>query len=139
MNKKQYLQILVFFAKADNEPDPTEMDFVREVGKRIALPEAEVEEILLSAPDWEPELPKSEVERFILFDDILDLIAVDSKLTEREESEARKLAQRLGFLPSMVDEIFKNLRRRLSEGTIINNMPAGGGNKPNKLHYGKYD
>lgn len=139
MNKKQYLQILVFFAKADNEPDPSEIEFIREVGKRIALNEQEVEELLLTYPDWEPELPKSEVERFILFDDILDLIAVDAKLTDREESEARKLAQRLGFMPAMVDEIFKNLRRRLAEGTAINNLSADSNNKPKNLHYGKYD
>lgn len=116
MNKKRYLQILVYFAKSDNSPDPAEIDFIREVGKRLELDEHETEEIINSDQQWEPELPKSEVERFILFDDILDLIAADQKLTEREEAEARKIAAKLGFMPNMVDEIFKNLRRMMTDG-----------------------
>ncbi len=140
MNKRQYLQILVYFAQADNVPEETELDFIRQVGSRIGLNDSEIEEILDSNPTWEPELPKSEVERFILFDDILDLIAIDSKLTEREETEARKIAQKLGFMPGMVDEIFKNLRKRLAEGITINKLSnTPGYNKRNPHSYGKYN
>ncbi len=139
MNKKQYLQILVYFAQADNDPDEIEIDFIRQVGIRIGLEDPEIDEIIESKPNWEPELPKSEVERFILFDDILDLIAVDSKLTEREEIEARKIAEKLGFLSSMVDEIFKNLRKRLTEGITLNKLPDKGLNKQNPTPYGKYN
>ncbi len=140
MSQKRYLQILVYFAKADTEPDITEIEFIREVGKRLEIDEDEINEILDSEADWQPELPKSEVERFILFDDILDLIAADSKLTEKEELETRKIAQKLGFLPSMVDEIFKNLRRRLAEGITLNKLNNTAElNKRNPLSYGKYN
>jgi uncharacterized tellurite resistance protein B-like protein len=139
MNKKQYLQILVYFAQADNDPDEIEIDFIRQVGIRIGLEGSEIDEIIESNPNWEPDLPKSEVERFILFDDILDLIAVDSKLTEREEIEARKIAKKLGFLSTMVDEIFKNLRKRLTEGIALNKLPDIGPNKRNPTPYGKYN
>ncbi len=140
MNKKRYLQILVYFAKSDNEPDSTELEFIRQVGRRLELEEDEVIDIIESNPDWEPELPTSEVERFILFDDILDLIAADNKLTDQEEAEARKIAQKLGFLTSMVDEIFKNLRRRLAEGITVNRLNnTAEFNKRNPLTYGKYN
>lgn len=140
MNKKRYLQILVYFAKSDNEPDKSELEFIRNVGRRIELEEAEIEEIIDSSPDWEPELPKSEVERFILFDDILDLIAADQKLTENEEAEARKIASKLGFMPAMVDEIFKNLRRLMADGVRINKMPEPcNPNSTNPVSYGKYN
>lgn len=140
MNKKRYLQILVYFARADSMPDPAEISFIREVGKRIELEDHEIEEILDSDPQWEPELPKSEVERFILFDDILDLIAADQKLTEGEEAEARKIATKLGFLPSMVDEIFRNLRRLMADGIKINKIPEQTNRSSSyPLIYGKYN
>lgn len=140
MSKKRYLQILLYFAKSDNEPDILELEFIRQVGKRLEIDEDEINEILNSDVDWQPELPRSEVERFILFDDILDLIAADNKLTDKEESEARKIAQKLGFLPSMVDEIFKNLRRRLAEGITVNKLNnTVEFNKRNPLNYGKYN
>lgn len=140
MSQKRYLQILVYFAKADNEPDISEIEFIKQVGERLEIDKDEIVEILDSKADWQPELPKSEVERFILFDDILDLIAADNKLTDREEAEARKIAQKLGFLPSMVDEIFKNLRRRLAEGITLNKLNnTAEFNKRNPLSYSKYN
>lgn len=140
MNKKRYLQILVYFARTDNHPDDSEINLIYHIGERIGLKKEEIEEIIDTDPQWEPELPKSEVERFILFDDILDLISADQKLTDREESEARKIAEKLGFLPSMVDEIFKNLRRQLNEGITINKLnDTANTNKSNPLSYGKYN
>lgn len=139
MNKKRYLQILVYFANAGNLPDPAEINFIRNVGKRIELDDPEIEEIINSDQKWEPEFPKSEVERFILFDDILDLIAADEKLTEGEEAEARKIAAKLGFMPGMVDEIFRNLRRLMADGIKINKIPYLPQHKNYPLSYGKYD
>jgi hypothetical protein len=140
MNKRRYLQILVYFAKSDNEPDFAELEFIKQVGRRIELEEDEINEIIDSSPNWEPELPSSEVERFILFDDILDLIAADNKLTDQEENEARKIAQKLGFLPSMVDAIFKNLRQRLTDGITVNKLNnTSEFNKRTPLNYGKYN
>lgn len=142
MNKKRYLQILVYFAKTDNIPDPAEINFIKTVGKRIELDDQEIDEIINSDPRWEPEMPKSEVERFILFDDILDLIAADQKLTESEETEARKIAAKLGFMPTMVDEIFRNLRRLMNDGIRINQMPDQKLMDKNinyPVNYGKYN
>lgn len=140
MNKKRYLRILVYFAKSDNQPDLSEIELIRKVSQRLQLDEYEIQDIIDSNPQDEPELPKSEVERFILFDDILDLIAADGKLEENEILEARNIASKLGFLPSMVDEIFKNLRRLISDGIAVNKMHQPEKHNPgNSYNYGKYN
>lgn len=140
MNRKRYLQILVYFAKTDNDHDDAEKQFIRQVGHRLNLDDNEINEIMEADFNWEPEFPKNEVERYILFDDILDLIAVDNKLTEAEETEARKIANKLGFLPSMVDEIFNNLRRQLNSGIPLNKiLPSPDSPTRNSPNYGKYN
>lgn len=140
MNKKRYLQILVYFAKADSHHDVAELEFIRQVGNRLEIPVEEIEDIINSDYDWEPEFPKSEVERFILFDDILDLIAADNMLTEKEEIEARKVAQKLGFMPAMVDEIFNNMRKQIQHGLPLNKKPQSFNSKiNNSSSYGKYN
>jgi len=114
--RKKHLQCLVYFAMADNNFAAEEKDFIRQVGKRLRLNDEEINIILDTKFVGEPQIPETEVERYILFDDIFNLIAVDKKITEEERTETRKIAQRLGFTIEIADNIIGKLNRHIELG-----------------------
>jgi hypothetical protein len=59
---------------------------------------------------------------YILFDDILNLIAIDKKIEESEENEAKIIASKLGFPTNMFDDIIVKLKRHIELGFDVNQI-----------------
>ena len=110
---KYHLQNLVYFASVDKEFVIEEKNFIRQVGMRFGLDDEEISIIVDSKPISEPKIPESEVERYILFDDVLNLITIDRKVTEDEVFAARKLAIQLGFNSEIANDILNKLKRHI--------------------------
>jgi len=113
---KYHMQNLVYFASIDKEFVIEEKDFIRQVGIRFGLDEEEISIIIDSKPISEPIIPESEVERYILFDDVLNLITIDRRIAEEEVFAARELAKRFGFNPEIADDIFNKMKRHIELG-----------------------
>jgi len=120
--KKRHLQSLMYFAHADNHAHPAELDFIRQVGKRLGLDDDEVNIIINSKIVAEVSLPHSEVQRYILFDDILNLIAIDKKITDAEEAGVKKVATALGFSAEMAEATLNKLKRHIELGFDTNQV-----------------
>jgi len=78
-----------------------------------------------------------------LFDDILNLIAIDKKITSEEEDEVKLIAEQLGFQPKMVDDIIVKLKRHIELGFDANQISHSLKNSifsltNNTLSHGKY-
>ncbi len=142
--RKKHIQNLVYFALADNNFDIAEKDFIKQVGKRLNIDENELNILLESKVIEQPEIPEDEVQRYILFDDILNLIVIDKKIEEQEESEIKKIAGKLGFPSNMVDDIIVKLKRHIELGFDANQISHSIKNSvfsltnKNKLSHGKY-
>ena len=78
-----------------------------------------------------------------MFDDILNLIAIDKKITSEEEDEVKLIAEQLGFQPKMVDDIIVKLKRHIELGFDANQISHSLKNSifsltNNTLSHGKY-
>jgi uncharacterized tellurite resistance protein B-like protein len=119
-NPEKHLETLVHFARVDGKFNDEEKTFLRHIGKRLQLPDATIAEVLDAEASKVYNLPDNEVLRYILFDDILNLLVSDRLIDPVEIEEVRKLAVLLGFEASMADEILTSLERFLANG--LNNL-----------------
>lgn len=120
--RKKHLQTLVYFASVDKDFRTEEKDFIKQVGLRFNLNEEEINIIIDSKVTTEPTIPDLEVERYVLFDDLLNLIAVDKKITADEEKALRKIATKFGFTEQIADDILKKLKRHIELGFDSNQI-----------------
>lgn len=141
--RKNHIQLLIHFAKVDNHFDERERQFIRQVGKRIELKDEEIETIMNSQINDKPPIPESEVQRYIIIDDLLNLVAIDKKITPEEENEVKSVAEEFGFPSSMVDEIIEKLKRHIELGFDTNQISHSVKNSVfslnNKATNDKYD
>ena len=71
-NEINHIRNLVYFGNSDNDFDEKEKEFIRDVGKRLGLDKATVENEINNKNNAVPPLPANEVLRYILLDDILN-------------------------------------------------------------------
>ncbi|MEQ3655684.1 MAG: hypothetical protein ABNH00_07455 [Dokdonia sp.] len=121
MNSKiSHIKNLVHFAYIDNELHESEKKFIHHVGIRLGIEKNDIENELNSPPTSSPDLPTDEVLRFILLDDIINVITSDGIIQEQEVSECKKVAKDLGFEVSLVDTLLNKLLSHIENGFIEN-------------------
>lgn len=135
--REKHIQNLIYFAMSDKDFDVSEKDFIRQVGNRLGLSDEKLNSLIESAKGASLELPNNEVQRYILFDDILNLIAADKKITDAEEQEAMKLASVLGFPENMVHGVLLKIKRHIEQGYNANQLSNSIKNSVFTLTYNK--
>lgn len=116
---------LVHFAGVDATVDSHERDLLIRIGKRLGLSDDETAIILSSNPPADPVIPGNELERYILFDDIMNMIVSNKVITQTEELEVVRIAVLLGFAPEMAEGMLKNAKRHLELGFDANQLARG--------------
>jgi len=117
MNSKiNYIRSLVYLGKIDRDFHEKEKQFVRSVGTRLGLEPSSVEEELIKSIDERHPLPVEEILRFMLLDDLLNLIALDGKLLEEEIVAVQHIAEELGFSGDVVAVVSSKIKAHLAEG-----------------------
>lgn len=119
-NKINHIRNLVYLGQADHEFHVKEKDFIKKVGERLGLSKYEIDTELCSKIVERPPLPTDEVLRFILLDDLLNLMASDGKINDEEIDVCKKLAMELGFQSDMVISISEKIKKHLVEGFAEN-------------------
>jgi len=120
--KTDHIKCLVHFAQVDREFHEKEIAYIQKIGKRLGLTDDLVMECIREKGMNMPELPESEVLRYILFDDILNLLTIDGVIKPEEATEAKKVAQQLGFDPAMTDQIITKLKKHIELGDQQNEI-----------------
>ena len=124
MNTKiNHIKNLIHFAYADGHLHDKELDFIKKVGTRLGLEEVVIEKEIENRSNLTPPLPENEVLRFILFDDILNTIIADSKITQEEIKECKRVAEHMGFETAMVDAMIDKIKNHIENG-FIKNSPS---------------
>ena len=119
-SKINHIRNLVYLGQADNEFHEKEMEFIKKVGERLGLSQNEIEKELKSTIDERPPLPTEEILRFILLDDLMNLMASDGKIMDKEIDACKKIAKELGFKSDMIISISEKIKKHLVEGFAEN-------------------
>jgi len=121
MNSKiTHIKNLVHFAYIDNELHEKEKEFIKKVGERLGLDEKLVDEQIQKNSSSTPLLPTNEILRFILLDDIFNLIVIDNVIADEEISECKKIAKNFGFEEEIVDSFIAKLQKHIIHGFVDN-------------------
>jgi len=121
MNSKiNHIRNLVYLGQVDNDFHEKEREFVRKVGERLGLGQNEIEKELNSTIVERPPLPTEEILRFILIDDLMNLMAADGKIKDEEIDACKKTAQELGFESDMIISISEKIKKHLMDGFAEN-------------------
>jgi len=121
MNSKiNHIRNLVYLGQVDNDFHEKEKEFVRKVGERLGLGQNEIEKELNSTIDERPSLPTEEILRFILIDDLMNLMAADGKIKDEEIDACKKTAQELGFESDMIISISEKIKKHFMDGFAEN-------------------
>jgi len=115
-NKINHIRNLVYLAQSDRHFHKKEKEFVRKVAERLGLSSNETEEVLSPQEFEKPPLPSQEILRFILLDDLLNLMASDGKIKDEEIEICRNIAEAFDFHPDMIVALSEKIRNHLSEG-----------------------
>ncbi len=118
--KVNYLRNLVYLGQADDEFHDSEMDFVRSVGERLGLSPDVVERELSASISTPPPLPEDEVLRFVLLDDLINLVIADREIRQEEIETCKQFAITLGFDPAVIHGILEKIRTHLERGFMEN-------------------
>ena len=67
-----------------------------------------------------PELPTDEILKFVLLDDIFNLVLADGELNVNEIQECKLVAQKFGFEESLIDVMVTKLKSHVDSGFLGN-------------------
>ena len=119
-NKIIHIKNLIHFALADGHLHDKELELIKAVGRRMGLENSEIEKEILNKSSLVPPLPENEVLRFMLFEDLLQIILADLKITNEEIRECKRVAKEMGFEEKMVDNLINKMQEHLTNGFIKN-------------------
>ncbi len=119
-NKIIHIKNLIHFALADGHLHDKELELIKAVGRRMGLENSEIEKEILDKSSLVPPLPENEVLRFMLFEDLLQIILADLKITNEEIRECKRVAKEMGFEEKMVDNLINKMQEHLTNGFIKN-------------------
>jgi uncharacterized tellurite resistance protein B-like protein len=114
-NKITHIKTLVHFAYVDKHLHEKEKKFIIKVGERLGLNIKTVEQLIQKKVPSMPPLPKDEVLRFVLLDDIFNLIVSDKIITEEEIKECKQVAEEFGFEENIVDPFITKLKSHIKD------------------------
>jgi uncharacterized tellurite resistance protein B-like protein len=123
-SKINHIRNLVYLGQADSDFHEKEKEFVKKVGERLGINQNEIEKELNSKIDQRPPLPTEEILRFILLDDLMNLMASDGKIMYKEIDVCKKIATELGFEPEMIIIISEKIKNHLTDGFTENATQA---------------
>lgn len=115
-----HLRNLIHFAFVDNHLHDKEKELIHKVGKRLGFDQVSIEKEIENRSNSKPPLPANEVLRFILLDDILNLIVVDNKIEDEEITELKRVATNFGFQVEIVNSLVAKLKKHIENGFIEN-------------------
>jgi uncharacterized tellurite resistance protein B-like protein len=117
-----HIRNLVYFAYVDGHLHEEEKAFILSVGDRLGMESAAVESLLADRPVAPPPLPVDEVRKFILLDDIFNVITADGVIEASEKSACEEIAANFGFDKEVVEGFLDKLSTHLEAGFVKNQI-----------------
>lgn len=118
--KLDHIRSLIHFANLDHEFHEKEKEFILGVGERLGLEKETVEDEISNPKKERPEFPTDSVLRFILLDDIFNVVVADGELRDTEITECKKVAKDFGFDEGLIDVMVGKLKTHIQSGHVSN-------------------
>jgi uncharacterized tellurite resistance protein B-like protein len=109
-------------AYADNELHPNEKALLLTVGERIGLSDQEINELIAHPILTNDEESIGEIDRYMLFEDLLDVMMADGKITDEEIDLCRSYAAKMGFNTNIVNHMVDKIKYFLAQGCNTINL-----------------
>ena len=113
--KKSHLLMLLMLAEADNNQDALEDEFILQVGKRLGFDKVAIDHIDKHPEDMAFVIPKTDIERNTILSDLLFLMKFDGKVDNTEINLLHELAFRMGFRPTMTQEMIEIMKAHIGK------------------------
>lgn len=113
---REHLQILMQLGRADGRFCAAEDRFVRDLGARLGLSEAELENLGAEPLPREPLIPREEARQREQLLDLVEMMLADGRIDPAEREWVREASLRYGFPPRYADDLTEQVisRQRLS-------------------------
>jgi uncharacterized tellurite resistance protein B-like protein len=114
---KSHLMNLITLCCADGEISPHEVNFIMNIGiNRLKMSKKEIEKVLKKPSKVKFSPPKDNNERFQQLWDMILLMFADGKITQDEMDFCITMATKLGFRPTIVDQLVKIIVDAVQKG-----------------------
>jgi uncharacterized membrane protein YebE (DUF533 family) len=113
---KGHLSNLAALAKADGHIDAREMSFIKAVGKKNGISEADVEALVSGAKGTSNHIPTNDSERFDQIFDLVDMMLADGVVDETEMDFCIMMAEKLGFRKAIVGVLVRKISLGVKDG-----------------------
>jgi len=117
-NKKSLLALFVQLAKADNDIDENEKQFIEDVREKLGVSKEDLELIWEHEHDFPLEAPNSERHRMTILYQLLYLTKIDGIVTPEEEDFVHMVALKLGINGQLTAELIEVVKNHI--GTELN-------------------
>lgn len=113
---KSHIRHLVRLAKADGLLHRDEVKFIKDVGKKNGLQDAEIKEIIENPTSVNISVPDNDSERFDQIFDLVQMMMKDGVVNDAEMEFCMELANRLGFRKVIVGVLVAKITRGIEAG-----------------------
>lgn len=121
-SKINHIRNLIYFGQVDQSFHEKEKEFIRRIGERMGIDSQIIDEEMKAVVNEAPPIPGDAILRFILIDDVLNLMASDEEINEIEIAACKKMAENLGFDSEIISVIADKLIKHSNEGFIQNQV-----------------
>jgi len=114
---KSHLKNLIALCCADGDVNPHEVDLIMAIGlKRLKMSKKEIEKVLKKPSKVKFTPPKDNDERFHQLWEMIVLMFADGKITQDEMDFCITMATKLGFRPTIVDQLVREIIDGIKKG-----------------------
>jgi len=107
---RSILALLVEMARADKSQSPLEDQYIAFVSKQLGISAEELELIKNKPEEFPFIVPESEQERMTILYYVLFTMRSDGEIKEMEESICHKVGLKLGFIPSLTQDLIRVMK-----------------------------
>jgi uncharacterized tellurite resistance protein B-like protein len=112
-NKKSLLALFVQLAKADNDIDENEKQFIEDIREKLDIPKEDLKSIWEDHNQFPMDPPQSERHRMTILYQLLYLTKIDGVVTQEEEEFVHHVALRLGISGQLTQELIEVVKNHI--------------------------
>jgi len=115
-SQKGHFRNLIMLARVDGAMDEEEKTLLNKLARKLSITDEQVKEILDDSNNYPMIPPISREERYERFIQLIQMIAVDGEVSEKEDLLAHRYGFALGFTQETIDEKYPVILEKVNAG-----------------------
>jgi len=116
--KKNHLKNLVALAAIDGHIHQDEIDYLYKIGEKYQLKPQQIQKILDSKEEIEPEIPEQHHQKVALLYDFVGMMMADNVIEESEMDFCKKMFKKFGYKELLIDEMIDLYRQGVNDTDV---------------------